>query len=101
MREWIAGATAVLGVLLVLAGATLKVLGALRPSDADAPAEPVTVAEGDTVPVRRHRGFAVVRAVRRLPEADGLIAWGTILLLLAAIAAGAISFNFGVDAGNR
>jgi len=120
MRDWIAGSAAVLGVLLVLAGGTLKVLSALaaaRPGGGDDGPAPARPDAGDAwpsprgdndetqvvpaVPARRRRGSAIVRAVHRLPEADGLIAWGIVLLLLGAIAAGAISFSFGADAGTR
>jgi hypothetical protein len=88
MQDFIAALMAVLGTLLVLAGAAVTVLKA----PASAPVNP-----GDTEPVpSRFR-----RVVGGLNGADRLIAWGVVLLVLAAVAAGAISFNFGAQAGSR
>jgi hypothetical protein len=39
--------------------------------------------------------------MRNLPAADRLIGWGIVLLVLAAVAAGAISFSLGANAGTR
>lgn len=39
--------------------------------------------------------------LQRMNAADRMIGWGIVLLLLAAVAAGAISFNFGAEAGTR
>jgi hypothetical protein len=117
MRDSIAVIMAVLGVLLVLAGGTLLVLNALaaggglprrnleaaKPtvpiapatssgSSADATAEvPVVAPDAAPKPPVTAR-FA--DAARRLPSADRLIGWGIVLLVLAAVAAGAITFNF-------
>ncbi|GAA3283291.1 hypothetical protein GCM10020218_039390 [Dactylosporangium vinaceum] len=111
VRDWIAVIVAVLGVLLVLAGAVLIVLQALgdrppRPapvaSVADNPdtplAEPVAapVAAPGAEPIT-NRLFG---AVKSPTPADRLIFWGIILLVLAAIAAGAISFDFGAKGGS-
>jgi hypothetical protein len=92
MRDWIAGAMSVLGVLLVLAGAGAFVLRAFTvPSTADATAEVAPVST-------RTR---VMRAFREMPAAERLILWGVVLLVLAAIAAGAIGITLGANAGNR
>ncbi|MEV4138186.1 hypothetical protein AB0J72_39200 [Dactylosporangium sp. NPDC049742] len=99
MRDWIAVIIAVLGVLLVLAGATLILLRALpaRPAPAAGP----SLDESDTsdlspaVPV----GARISSAWKEPTAADRLIFWGVILLVLAAIAAGAITFNLGAAGG--
>jgi hypothetical protein len=83
MRDWIFGILAVLGGLMVLAGATITVVKTITPVQVD-----------DTEP-----GNALVKRFRRLNGPDRLVLWGVILLFLAAIAAGAISFNFGAEAG--
>jgi hypothetical protein len=85
MRDWITALFAVLGSLLVLAGATITVVKTIAPAHVD-----------DTQP-----GNALVKRFRRLNGADRLVLWGVILLFLAAIGAGAISFNFGAEAGTR
>ncbi len=93
MRAWIAGAMAVLGTLLVISGGAVIVSRALRPATAgaEAPAEAVS-----SKPTTR-----LFNAVRSMPAADRLIGWGIVLLVLGAVAAGAISFNIGADAGTR
>jgi hypothetical protein len=110
MRDWIAVIVAVLGVLLVLAGAVLIVLQALgerRPFPA--PVAPVvdnpdTPLDGPTGPVPGPApepiGTRLFGAVKSPTPADRLIFWGIILLVLSAIAAGAISFDFGAKGGN-
>jgi hypothetical protein len=90
MRNWIAGAMTVLGALLVLGGAGTIIL---RTWWKPAPAQ----SEQTTQPsyggsVSRARGFM------RLDSPDRLILWGTILLVLAAVAAGAIGLNIGANA---
>jgi hypothetical protein len=102
MRDWIAVIMAVLGVLLVLAGGALLVLNALaatgKPSvpTIDEPTAEVTVPPGPRPPVTAR----LTEAARRLPSADRLIGWGIVLLVLAAIAAGAIDFNFSLGANS-
>ena len=83
MRDFIAVLFAVLGSLMVLAGATITVVKTIAPVHVD-----------ETQP-----GNALVKRFRRLNGADRLVLWGIIVLLMAAIAAGAISFNFGAEAG--
>lgn len=86
MQDWIAGTLAVLGTVLVLAGGTLTVfksLGAANPPAGDA------------------SGNSLIDRLRRLNGADRLVAWGVLLLVLGAIAAGAISFNLGASAGTQ
>lgn len=87
MQDFIAALLAILGTLLVLAGATVTVLKTMTP--AAAPGESTTM------------GNRVAGLVSRLNGADRLVAWGIALLVLAAIASGAISFNFGAEAGTR
>lgn len=88
MQDWIAGLLAVLGTLLVLAGGTLTVfksLGTTNPPATDT-----------TTPAN-----SLMDRLRRLNGADRLVAWGVLLLVLGAIAAGAISFNLGASAGTE
>ena len=93
MRDWIAVIIAVLGVLLVLAGATLIVLRALPAS----PAPPVA-APGEE-PVATPVVSRIAGAWKDPSPADRLIFWGIVLLVLGAIAAGAITFNLGAAGG--
>ncbi len=85
MQDFIAALLAILGTLLVLAGATLTVLKTVGPAQADGTAG----------------GGRLAGWVRRLNGADRLVAWGVVLLLLAAIASGAIAFNLGASAGTH
>ena len=104
MRDWIAVIITVLGVLLVLAGATLILLRALpvRPSaPVPAPAladesEAVTQVVPQPAPVSAR----IAGAWKAPTPADRLIFWGIVLLVLAAIAAGAITFNLGAAGGS-
>jgi hypothetical protein len=89
MQDFIAALLAVLGTLLVLAGAAVTVLKAPTPATPAVPGDP----EPATSRLRR--------VASGLNGADRLIAWGVVLLVLAAVAAGAISFNFGATAGSR
>ncbi len=105
MRDWIAGSMAVLGTLLVVAGGTvivLKAMGIGAPNDEPAPVPdaPAFPAASGAVPAAAGGGrFAL--ALRRLNAADRLIGWGILLLVLGAVAAGAISFNLGAEVGTR
>lgn len=102
MRDWIAVIITVLGVVLVLAGATLILLRAL-PTRSPAPAaSPDPSYEADTVTevVEPAPVIARIASVWKEPTAaDRLIFWGIVLLVLAAIAAGAITFNLGAAGG--
>lgn len=89
MQDWIAGLLAVLGTLLVLAGGTITVFKTIGPT-------PPRHEADDTAP-----GNAFMKRLSRLNGADRLVAWGVVLLVLAAIAAGAISFNLGATAGTE
>jgi hypothetical protein len=97
MRNWVAGVMLVLGALLVIAGAVVLVLKA----QIGGPAEPAVEgahAEGSGVPVaERARRLGVT--VGKLGEGHRLIAWGVILLVLAAVAAGAVGFNLNAQTG--
>jgi hypothetical protein len=107
MRNWIAGAMTVLGTLLVLGGAGTIILrtwwrpapGELAPTPAQQTASelfgPSSLPPTPAAPARAARPFG------RLEAAERLIAWGTVLLVLAAVAAGAIGFNLGADAHVR
>ncbi|GAA2615610.1 hypothetical protein GCM10010399_53230 [Dactylosporangium fulvum] len=105
MRDWISVIVAVLGVLLVLAGATLIVMRALSTSTpAPAGHAPVdsesTTAEVPAVPPAAAPVHTrLIDAVKSPAPADRLIFWGIVLLVLAAIAAGAISFSLGAEGG--
>jgi hypothetical protein len=112
MRDWIAVIMAVLGTLLVLAGGGLIVLRALS-TDRTGEPEPVSADDATSeipavAPGRPALGVVaggtpqrLVQAARRMPAADRLIGWGIVLLVLGAVAAGAISFNLGAEAGSR
>ncbi|GAB3862766.1 hypothetical protein ACFPIJ_55380 [Dactylosporangium cerinum] len=102
MRDWIAVIITVLGVLLVLAGATPILLRAL-PARSPAPVAAAPVADADDpafepapVPV----GARLASVWKEPTAADRLIFWGIVLLVLAAIAAGAITFNLGAAGGS-
>jgi hypothetical protein len=98
MRDWIAGSMAVLGTLLVLAGGTVIVLKALGIGAAgEAPPAGETGSQYLPAPGGSRLGLAL----RRMTAADRLIGWGLLLLVLGAVAAGAISFNLGAEAGTR
>ncbi len=105
MRDWIAGIMAVLGTLLVLAGGTVIVLKSLgiggtdSPERAGGPQE--AGADDPTQALPAARGNRVGLAIRRLTASDRLIGWGILLLVLGAVAAGAISFNLGAEAGTK
>jgi hypothetical protein len=83
MRGLIAAIMAILGVILVLSGA-----GALW---ATAIAKP-----SGTEGTRTERGLAIAS---KLPAPERLIMWGVVLLALAAVAGGAITFSGTVTAG--
>jgi hypothetical protein len=87
MRSAIAVIMALLGVLLVLSGAAAFWATALTRTRPEA--EPVPAG-------RLGRGLEVVG---RLPTPDRLIAWGVVLLVLSAVAAGAITFSATATAG--
>ncbi len=90
MRDWIAGAIGVLGALLVLGGAATILSRAWfnRP-----PAEEQSTSTTPSYTVGDVRG-----RLARLSPPERLIAWGAVLLVLAAIAAGAIGFTLGAAA---
>jgi hypothetical protein len=98
MQDWIAGSMAVLGTLLVLAGGTVIVLKALG-IGASGEATPPGEAGTQYLPPASGSRFGL--ALRRMTAADRLIGWGLLLLVLGAVAAGAISFNLGAEAGTR
>lgn len=123
MRNWVAGVMLVLGALLVIAGAVVLVLKAQLNGPAgsrlNGPAEPV-LASGPTgavptggpigdrpdAPVAERPGAPVTVRMRRLGssfakigEGHRLIAWGVLLLVLAAVAAGAVGFNLNAQTG--
>lgn len=90
MEDWISGTFAVLGTLLVLAGGALillRTLGMLR--DTAGPDDP-TVPDATTG--RRS-------PLRRLSPATQLIGWGVLLLVIAALTVGVISFGINLQAG--
>lgn len=98
MRDWIAGVMAVLGTLLVVSGGTVIVLKALG-IGVRGEAKP----EGDPTPplLSATTSSRLGLALRRWNATDRLIGWGILLLVLGAVAAGAISFNLGAEAGTR
>ncbi len=84
MANWIAGTMAVLGGLMVAAGAFMIVW---RNWVKPAPAEE-TQSFGGT-------GLARAKSFVKLEPPDRLIAWGILLLVIAAVAAGVITFSLG------
>jgi hypothetical protein len=89
MRDWIAGAMTVLGTLLVLSGAAIIISRTWfnRPA-----------AEEATTPTPSYGVTERTKSLLRLSPPDRLIGWGILLLVLAAIAAGAIGLEFGANA---
>lgn len=98
MADWIGFSMALLGAVLVLAGAALIFLNAQRqlrtPGDAYGTDTTATAAPAERGIVRRIFG-----AVRSTPDADRLIAWGLVLLFIGALAAGAIRFGVAFELG--
>jgi len=88
MQNWIAGLLAVLGTLLVLAGGAITTMQNIGPTAASA-TEPTA-----------GRPTLLAR-LRLLGGADRLLLWGVVLLVIAAIAAEALSFNLGATAGTK
>ncbi len=89
MRDWIAGAMTVLGTLLVVAGAFIIFM---RNWPKPAAAEETQASFPSSTLATKTRSFL------RLEAPDRLIAWGIVLLVLAAVAAGAIAFTLGANA---
>jgi hypothetical protein len=90
MADWISGTFAVLGTLMVLAGGALIVLRTLGRLTDPTPTEPSEPAPGG--PGRRV-------LLRRLSPATQLIAWGVVLLVVAALTVGLVSFGISLEAG--
>jgi hypothetical protein len=104
MRNVVAGAMTVLGTLLILAGAGIIILrawpraGAPAADDAATAGTTASPVTWGTPAERAAAEKPSFRVVRQLGPPERLILWGTILLVLAAIAAGAIGFNLGAEA---
>jgi hypothetical protein len=90
----------VLGSLLVLAGGAVVAIRAITSEEAPDPV-PVTQPAMEVGVTPRNPRSRIVGAARRVNAADRLIAWGIVLLVLAAITTGAISFNLGASAASR
>jgi hypothetical protein len=108
MRNWVAGVMLVLGALLVIAGAVVLVLkaqiaGPPRPAAEGGPGGEGGRVDGDTGSTRgapmAERARRLGTVVGRLGEGHRLIAWGVLLLVLAAVAAGAVGFNLNAQTG--
>jgi hypothetical protein len=102
MRGAIVVVTAILGVVLVLAGTATLWAGALRRQPSEDPAgrrpeDGQSVRPGQA-PSAVERGVAVAA---KLPGGERLIGWGVVLLALAAVASGAITFSATVAAGTN
>jgi hypothetical protein len=101
MRNWIAGVMTVLGSLLVLAGGAVVAVRATM-SEPDEPERvPVTQPAMEVGVTPRNPTSRIIGTARRVNAADRLIAWGIVLLVLAAITTGAISFNLGASAASK
>jgi hypothetical protein len=122
MRNWIAGAVTVLGILLVLGGAGTTLLrtwwkpgpgdtarGDSAPAPGPAPAQqsaselfgPTGVPPVPAAPAPTPAPAASGRPMFRLEAAERLIVWGIVLLVLAAVSAGAIGFDLSANAPVR
>jgi hypothetical protein len=101
MRNWIAGVMTVLGSLLVLAGGAVVAIRATTPEPEEPERVPVTQSTMEVGATSRNPSSRVVGAARRVNAADRLIAWGILLLVLAAITTGAISFSLGASAASK
>jgi hypothetical protein len=98
MRNWVAGVMLVLGALLVIGGAVVLVLKAQLNGPGQPGVDGQTTAERPAVPVAE-RARRIGAAIARLGEGHRLIAWGVLLLVLAAVAAGAVGFNLNAQTG--
>jgi hypothetical protein len=95
MRNWIAGAMTVLGTLLVISGAAIIVMrNWIKPAPAPE-SQPTTPTFSAATVATKARSFM------RMEGPDRLIAWGIVLLVLAAVAAGAIGFDLGANTQTR
>lgn len=98
MADWIGFSMALLGAVLVLAGAALIFMTAQRQTRTTGSAygdEPTAAtAVSDRGLLRR-----VFGAVRSTPDADRLIAWGLVLLFIGALVSGAIRFGIAFELG--
>lgn len=92
MRDWIAGAMTVLGTLLVLSGAAIIISRTWfnKPPSEETTTPPVSYGASEKA-----------KSLLRLSPPDRLIGWGILLLILAAVAAGAITFNLGASAPGK
>lgn len=108
MEDWITGVFAVLGTLMVLAGGTLIVLRTLGRVDGAAvdggpAADPDATPAAGTAPLGRSPSAEQPAGrrhwLRRLSPATQLIAWGVVLLVVAAFTVGVISFGISLEAG--
>ena len=98
MRNFIAGLLAVLGTLLILAGAGIIAMPALAKrtsTEVGSAADPTLESGGGSL---LDRG---ARRLSRIGPAERLILWGMLLLVIAAVAAGAIGFNLNATASGK
>jgi hypothetical protein len=98
MEDWITGVFAVLGTLMVLAGGTLIVLRTV--GRLGGLADPATPGGSPATTVADQSGGRRF-SLRRLSPASQLIGWGVVLLVVAALTVGVISFGFSLEAGTR
>ena len=102
MHDFIAAVMTVLGTLLVLGGIVVIVVRAALPGAAPAddvpPSLEIAPASHAAEPRRSGR---LIGAVSRVQPSDRLIAWGVVLLVIAATVAGMISVNVGITTTGR
>lgn len=96
MEDWISGTLAVLGTLMVLAGATLIVLRTLGITSGWSTPEPAPEPAPGESPAAAGR-----QSWRPLNPATQLIVWGVVLLVVAALTVGLISFGISLEAGTQ
>ncbi|NUT32975.1 MAG: hypothetical protein HOV79_07860 [Hamadaea sp.] len=100
MANWIGFTMALLGAVLVLAGASLIFLharGQLRPATDPYGDTPTVASAPDTATPGLLR--RLLRGAWSLPDAHHLIAWGLVLLVLGALASGALKLGFAFELG--
>lgn len=97
--DWIGFVMALLGAVLILAGAALIFLNAQRQLRAAGSAYGEDTAGATAASDRGGLVRRIFSAVRTTPDADRLIAWGLVLLFIGALVAGAIKFGIAFELG--
>jgi hypothetical protein len=99
MEDWIAGAFAVLGTLMIVAGGTLIVLRTLGRVTGGADPDTTVPLGGSAADPATDPAAGRRFSLRRLSPATQLLAWGVLLLVVAACATGLINVGINLNAG--